>query len=42
MGLLIISIGNCCLTPNEQLISYIMAMTSYIRWDDDLPHFEPM
>ena len=25
---------DCCLTPNEQLISYIMARTSYLRWDD--------
>jgi len=21
--------------PNEQIFSYIMARTSYIRWDDD-------
>ena len=24
-----------CLTPNEQLFSYIMVWTSYICWDDD-------
>jgi transglutaminase-like putative cysteine protease len=24
-----------CLTPNEQFLSYIMARTSYIRWDDN-------
>ena len=27
--------NGCCLTPNEQLLSYIIARTSYIWWDDD-------
>jgi len=26
---------DCCLTPNYQFFSYIMARTCYIRWDDD-------
>jgi len=26
---------DCCLTPNEPFISYIMVRTSYIRWYDD-------
>ena len=30
---------DCCLMPNEQFLSYIMARTSYIRWDDDDVHF---
>ena len=25
----------CCLTTNGQFFSYFMAITSYIRWDDD-------
>jgi hypothetical protein len=25
---------DCCLTASEQLFSYIMALTSYIRWDE--------
>jgi len=29
-------VRNYCLTPNEQFFSYIMARTSYIRWDDDV------
>jgi len=31
---------DCCLTPNEQLVSYNMAWTSYIRWDDADVRFE--
>ena len=26
---------DCLLMPNEQMFSYIMARTSYIRWDDN-------
>jgi hypothetical protein len=26
---------DCCLTPNQQFFSHIIARTSYIRWDDD-------
>jgi len=31
-------VNDCCLTPNEQIFSYIiiMARTSYIWWDDDV------
>jgi hypothetical protein len=28
-------VGNCCLTLSEQVVSHIMARTSYIPWDDD-------
>ena len=28
--------SDCCLMPNEQFFSYIMARTSYIWWDDDV------
>ena len=28
-------VRDCCLKPNEKIFSYIMARTSYIRWDDD-------
>jgi hypothetical protein len=28
-------VSDCCLTPNELFFSYIMARTSYIRWDDN-------
>jgi hypothetical protein len=28
------SVSDCCLTPNEQFFSYIMARTSYIQWHD--------
>jgi len=28
-------VSNCCLIPNKQFLSYIMARTSYIWWDDD-------
>jgi len=28
-------LSDCCLTPNEQLLCYIMARTSYISWHDD-------
>jgi hypothetical protein len=27
---------DCCLTPNKQFVSNIMARTSCMRWDDDL------
>ena len=27
--------SDCCLTPNEQLFSQMIARTSYIRLDDD-------
>ena len=30
-----IKVSDCCFTPIEQLFSYIMASTNYIRWDDD-------
>jgi hypothetical protein len=26
--------SDCCLTPNEQMFSYIMTRTSYIQWND--------
>jgi hypothetical protein len=32
-------VSDCGLAPNEQYISYIMARTSYIWWDDDDAHF---
>jgi hypothetical protein len=32
-------ISDCILTPHEQLFSYIMARTSYIRWNDDYDRF---
>jgi len=28
-------VSDCCLMPNEQIFRYIMARTSYIRWEDD-------
>jgi hypothetical protein len=28
-------VSDCCLMPNEQYFSYIMARTSYIQWIDD-------
>jgi hypothetical protein len=28
-------VSDYCFTPNETFFSYIMARTSYIRWDDD-------
>ena len=28
-------VRDCCLMPNEQIFRYIMARTSYIRWEDD-------
>jgi hypothetical protein len=28
-------VSDCCLTPNEQLFSHMIARTSYIRLDDD-------
>ena len=28
-----------CKTANEQLFSYVLVKTSYIRWDDDDVHF---
>jgi hypothetical protein len=28
-------VSDCCLMPNEQFYSYIMARTSYIQWNDD-------
>ena len=27
-------VSDCCLAPNEQFYSYIMARTSYIQWND--------
>jgi transposase len=27
--------SDCCLMPNEQFFSYVMARTSYIQWNDD-------
>jgi len=27
---------NCFLTPKEQIFSYIMARTCYIKWNDDV------
>ena len=32
-------VSDCCLTPNKQFFSYIMAKTSYIRWDDNDVNF---
>ena len=32
--------SDCCLTPNEQFFSDIMAKTNYIRLDDNNVHFE--
>jgi len=29
-------VSDCCLTPNEQFFSYIMARTSYFQWNDDV------
>ena len=31
------TVSDCCITPNEHFfqLQYIMARTSYIRWDDD-------
>jgi hypothetical protein len=26
-------VSDCCLTPSEEYFSYIMATTSFIRWD---------
>ena len=26
-------IGSCLITPREQFVSYIMAKTSYVRWE---------
>jgi hypothetical protein len=34
-------VSDCCLTPNEHFVSYIMARTSYIRWDEDDIRFIP-
>jgi hypothetical protein len=31
-------VSDDCLIPNEQFVSYIMARTRFIRWDDDV-HF---
>jgi len=31
-----LGVNDCCLMPNEQFVSYIMARTSYIRYDDDV------
>jgi hypothetical protein len=31
--------SDCCLTPNEKFVRYIMVITSYIPWDDDDAHF---
>jgi hypothetical protein len=28
-------VSGCCLTPYKQVLSYIMAGTSYIKWNDD-------
>jgi len=30
--------SDCCLTPNEQFFSYIMARTNHIQRDDDAVH----
>jgi hypothetical protein len=28
-------VSDCCLTPIQQFVSYIMERTSYFQWDDD-------
>jgi len=28
-------VSDCCLTPKEQFLSYIMVRTYYIRWNDN-------
>ena len=33
-------VSDCCLTPIQQLCSYIMTKTSYFKWDDDEVRFE--
>jgi hypothetical protein len=30
-----IRVSDCYLMPTQQFFNYIMAKTSYIRWDDD-------
>jgi len=34
-----VSESDYSLTPNEQMVMYIMAITSYIRWNDYDVHF---
>ena len=34
-------VSDCCLMPNNQFFSHIMAKTSYIRWDDNDVFFVP-
>jgi hypothetical protein len=34
-----LSESDYALPPNEQLLRYIFAITSYIRWNDDDVHF---
>ena len=29
-------VSDCCLTPIEKFVSYIMEGTSYIIWDDNV------
>jgi len=32
-------VSDFCLTPTQQFFSYLMARTSYIRWDDNNVRF---